>query len=100
MGFLGSNGCSGGRALWSAGPPGKEEEVRVSLRTVRLNSGGYDSRGQYFGVGPTVYAVVVDGDEVGHVRAKGSYETRERVLERVGHAINVYGTKSAKHMWG
>lgn len=71
---------------------------KVSIRQERLDRGGYTSRGQYFGVGPTLYVVQVDGEDVGHVRAKGNFESRASVLQRVKDAVQKHGSK-AHYRW-
>jgi hypothetical protein len=55
---------------------------KVSLRKLHVNRQGYTSNGQYFGVGPTLYEIVVDGDGIGAIRANNNYESKESVLAR------------------
>lgn len=99
MGFSSSNGDSGCRHLRGKGAPRKEEEVKISLKEIRLNKGGYDSRGGYFGVGPKLYQVEADGEYVGNVRAKGNFETKAKIIERVKAAIATYGNRGSSY-WG
>lgn len=45
-----------------------------AIRIVRehLDAGGYTRHGQYFGLGPKLYLIVTDEDQI-HVRAPGAY---------------------------
>lgn len=44
--------------------------MKVALRKVRLNNGGYDGSGQYWGVGqPLYYYESEDGEQYGYFRA-------------------------------
>lgn len=50
---------------------------------VRLNRGGYDSRGKYWGVGPKLYRVGdADGVLDEYVRAPSAKVARERAREQ------------------
>jgi hypothetical protein len=52
----------------------------VDVERVRLNRGGYDSRGRYWGVGEPLYSVYVDATgRYTHVRAKSAKEARAKV---------------------
>ena len=53
--------------------------LRVSVRRIPLNRGGYDRTGEYFGVGLPVYHVASDYDSVNyHMRA---YDRAEAILQ-------------------
>lgn len=59
--------------------PANEAKVRVSR--VRLNSGGYDSGGAYWGIGKPLYWVRSDdGDVTEFFRAWDREEAKEQVL--------------------
>lgn len=56
---------------------------KVRLVRVRLNRGGYDSRGRYFGVGAPLYRFETDDGEIhGYVRARDRQHARLEVLKR------------------
>jgi len=64
--------------------------AKISVRCVRLNSGGYNSRGRYFGIGGPLYSI--EGEEYyGHVRAcdrvVAAAFAREHVRQKLRHAI-------------
>ena len=69
--------------------------MKLTLARIRLDSGGYDSNGRYYGIGPAVYDVNVDGETVGQVRAKNNFETKMTVTERVRMAIDRHGSRAA-----
>ena len=65
--------------------------MRVSLQKVRLDNGGYDSTGQYWGLGPSLYRVQrVDGERLSdwwdgrdshYFRASSRPEAKAKVLK-------------------
>ncbi len=58
-------------------------EGRIFLRRIRLNSGGYDPNGTYFGIGVPLYWVASEGGEVDYMlRADSRGSAREMVLVR------------------
>ena len=61
----------------------KEFSARLYLRKVRLNNGGYDSNGTYFGIGaPLYWCANDDGDIDFMLRAYDRADAREQVLAR------------------
>lgn len=59
---------------------------KLHVERIRLNRGGYDSRGRYYGVGAPLFHVTGEGsfaDVDEHVRAKSAKEARNLV----GHAL-------------
>lgn len=52
---------------------------RWTLGRVRLNSGGYDARGEYFGVGAPFYRYNGPDGEYGHVRAHSREDAKAAV---------------------
>jgi hypothetical protein len=70
----------------------KAKALRVLMRTiratrVRINRGGYDSRGKYWGVGAPLYRVE-SADDYGFVRAQDSKAAKERAI-----AIGIAGIR-------
>jgi hypothetical protein len=65
--------------------------VRLSVAHVRLNSGGYDNGGAYWGVGSPLYRVAgetSDGDTVEFfMRAADRSEVKARVRDEYGYAL-------------
>lgn len=57
-----------------------EEGVKLTLRRVRLDSGGYDSNGTYFGSGTPLYWYA---DEAGTVDAMVRGSTREAAKKEI-----------------
>lgn len=59
---------------------------KLYLRKVRLNAGGYDERGRYFGGGhdvPSLWEYSSDRGEVhDHVRASSREEAKRKIRER------------------
>lgn len=56
----------------------------IEVVRIRLNKGGYDSSGRYFGVGEPLYWWQEEfGDLAAHVRAKNAAEAREKALEEI-----------------
>jgi hypothetical protein len=59
----------------------------VSLRRVRLDSGGYDENGRYFGIGEPLYIYTsLDMEIRSWVRARSRAEARAHVLAKHPHA--------------
>ena len=57
--------------------------MKIYLTRVRLNSGGYTSTGQYFGIGAPLYHYQNDeGDIYDYVRAYDRQDAKQRVLAR------------------
>lgn len=54
---------------------------RLTLRRTRLNNGGYDRNGTYFGTGDPLYWYADDDGEIdGMIRAKNRADARTAVL--------------------
>ena len=63
-----SRGAAMGRGTWE-GP--KDYQGKIYLRRIRLNNGGYDSNGTYFGHGePLYWYASEDGEIDGMLRAR------------------------------
>lgn len=61
---------------------------RIYLRKVRLDSGGYDTNGTYFGIGaPLYWYASADGDIDGVLRAADRASARAKVLEQYPRAV-------------
>ncbi len=57
---------------------------RFTVTRIRLNSGGYDSRGRYFGTGAPLFSVMDNETErETEVRASSAKAAREKVMESV-----------------
>jgi hypothetical protein len=80
-----SRGAALGRG--SLHTDGDHFEGRLYLRCIRLNQGGYDANGTYFGIGdPLYWCASDDGDIDFMLRARSRNEARRKVLERYPHA--------------
>jgi len=56
---------------------------RLFLRRVRLDSGGYDGNGTYFGIGAPLYWVASEDGDIDYMLRAGDRETaRGKVLAR------------------
>ena len=56
--------------------------MRVYLQRVRLNQGGYDRHGNYWGVGAPLYAYEFAGDgETRHIRAHSREDAKIRIFK-------------------
>ena len=69
-------------------PMGRGEDAplvgKVRMRRVRLDSGGYDKGGAYFGLGAPLY--YVSGDESGYVYVRGvSRYYAKAILAELGY---------------
>lgn len=75
--------------------------MKVSLRKHTINRQGYDTNGKYFGVGPAVYCVTVDGEDIGFVRTRVG-ESKNSVTHRVKTAVESTGgdLRKASFRWG
>ena len=73
--------------------------MRISLQRIRLNSGGYDSNSRYWGIGPPLYNVTIDGEVAGQIRAKHNFESKEATTTRVKEAIGKRGAEKAHYSW-
>jgi hypothetical protein len=69
----------------------KAKELRLKARgytakRVRLDRGGYDSSGQYFGSGAPLYEIDNEDERfTGYVRAHSSAEAKEEAIKRPGY---------------
>ena len=54
--------------------------MKTSLRLVRLNKGGYNDRGRYFGIGEPLFEYD-NGERWGHVRAPNRENAKEKVVD-------------------
>ena len=62
-------------------------KVKLSLRRVYLNAGGYTRNGTYYGVGAPLYEVASDDFEVSYcLRAYDRTDARAKVLSRFRNA--------------
>jgi len=65
----------------------KDEQVKFTLRRIRLNSGGYDPNGTYFGIGAPLYWYANDEGTVdAMLRATSRDEAKRKVLEKYPNA--------------
>lgn len=72
------------------GHPGHEPEGKVSLQRVRIDSGGYDSGGAYWGAGgPLFWATDESGDYERFLRA-ASREAAKAILRDEWEEIRFY----------
>ena len=56
---------------------------KISAEHIRINAGGYDSRGRYWGTGTKLYRVTdEDGHLDVHVRAPDAKTAKERAAKR------------------
>ncbi len=82
------------RLLQNPFGPAGEQKVIVSLTKVRLNRGGYDSRGRYWGVGQPLYQYDV-GDTRGgfimndYIRAIDRAHAKDLIRRRLGSRYDV-----------
>lgn len=60
--------------------------VKFFLRKVRLNRGGYDSSGFYWGAGPLFSYESEDGTLTGHLRAINRADAKVRLIEKYATA--------------
>lgn len=79
-----SRGAALGRATIADAPT--NQPIKLYLRRVRLDSGGYDRNGTYFGVGTPLYWVSgedAEGNEVDYmVRAYDRDDAKDEVRKR------------------
>ena len=64
--------------------------IKFTLRRIRLNRGGYDSFGYYWGVGSPLYEAAVDIDatyEVFHFRASDRRAAKALLVSQYPHDI-------------
>lgn len=52
---------------------GQQPKIKFNLRKVRLNRGGYDARGQYFGAGPKLFSYDAEWQEGDFFHCAGDY---------------------------
>jgi len=71
-------GAALGRTDWRQGEP----EGKLTLRHIRLDNGGYDNLGTYWGVGERLYWCADDGGNVDfNFRARDRESAKEYVRE-------------------
>ena len=59
---------------------------KLSLRHVRLNNGGYDDSGCYWGTGVRLYNYQSDSGHIdGYIRAPSRQNAKERIRSIFGH---------------
>lgn len=76
-----SRGAALGRGTWAGDP---DYRGRLTLRHIRLNGGGYDANGTYFGHGDPLYWVASTDDDASidrMIRARNRADARQQVLE-------------------
>lgn len=73
--------------------------MKITLARRRLDSGGYDSGGRYYGGGPPLYDVTADGEVIGQIRARHNFETKTQTTDRVKEAIEKRGSGKAHYSW-
>jgi hypothetical protein len=56
--------------------------MKISLRRIHLDRQGYTREGHYYGVGPALYEITVDGDGIGTIRAQNNFENKESIAAR------------------
>lgn len=61
--------------------PAAPAPERWTLARVRLNQGGYDSAGQYFGIGAPLYRYSAPDGRTGEVRAWHRQEAKDAVRD-------------------
>lgn len=72
------------RALYKTAKEREEYSPKVTLRKQRLDSGGYDSQGAYFGIGePLYWAATDDGKYDETFRAEDRKEAKEHVRQTI-----------------
>lgn len=65
-------------------PPERKGKLVVRINRVRLDRGGYDSQGRYFGAGKPLFMYYADEEDLyGHVRASDKAEAKEKVRREV-----------------
>lgn len=76
----------------SSNPSEPRPKFKIYLERVRLDSGGYDSRGQYWGVGEPLYRYSDDSGAIdGYVRAASRAEAKEKVrYQSAGMDVSFY----------
>lgn len=57
-------------------------EIKFYLRKHRLNNGGYDSSGFYWGAGPLFYYESTDGNHTGYIRGIDRAEAKTKLTEK------------------
>lgn len=78
-------GAAMGRGSYHADD--KSQSVKLYLRRVRLDSGGYDPNGTYFGHGEPLYWVATAYSEVDYMlRARDRKHAKQLVTERYPQA--------------
>lgn len=70
----------------------EQPAFKIYIERVRLDRGGYDSRGQYWGVGEPLYRYGDDSGAIdGYVRAHDRKDAKERIRYRSpGMKISFY----------
>jgi hypothetical protein len=67
---------------------GPDEPLKLYLQRVRLNSGGYDSGGAYWGLGAPLYAYFDESGEFSHcIRASSRQKAKEAIRREFPEAL-------------
>ena len=66
----------------NANPIPFPQSIKITLRRVRLDQGGYDASGAYWGVGAPLYWACDDAGYDEYFRARGREAAKQRVRER------------------
>ncbi len=62
--------------------------IKIHFQRIRLNKGGYDSGGTYYGVGQPVYRYESEcGTETGTLRADGRDHAKLKIRSRIPNVI-------------
>ena len=64
--------------------------VKLYLQRIRLDSGGYDSGGAYWGIGAPLYVATDHEDVTLFVRGSSRDQAKQAVRERLGHTVAFY----------
>lgn len=82
--------CRYGAPLGRMSAPDLDLSEKLQLQRVRINSGGYDDGGAYWGLGSPLYVVMDrDGDRV-YFRASGREDAKRIVRESYGDDARFY----------
>ena len=79
-----------GAALGRATVQGIYDGSQLTLRRVRLDSGGYDSNGTYFGCGAPLYWCADDSGEIDFMLRASSREEAKREVREVYSTARFY----------
>ncbi len=70
--------------------------MKVTLQKIRMNQGGYDAFGSYWGVGRPLYWVSFELDGIeqsDHIRADGRQDAKEKIRQKwswISHEMTFY----------